>query len=320
MNFIRVTILSVILFISTGTFAQKYLGVVLANAYDNLGQKCVAIDKVLDESPASYIGLERGDVIMKVSNKWVHTQNDLLETIKNAPDGKPMLIQILRNGKTEIKSFIPYERKHYCTEIFSLNGKMENDVAIWEFSGSGIIMKIEKSENFHFSGNYQAKTYNIETKLDNIDLKNPELFPIKDKLELLIHLKSKYNDLYQQLLSGSPSLRALKFRHFYPETKTTPETSILDKSYKSLVISEPNVYPNPTQGKVMLDPKNWLSKDVFTLHVISMNGDIVKQIQYGSDTFNQILEFQFGNVAPGMYVIMLTQGARQFSSNVYYQP
>lgn len=320
MNLIRVTLLSFCIFYSLVASSQKYLGVVLAYGSDVKGQKVLAVDKVLDESPAAFIGMERGDIILSINNKSVSTQNELIELISKSPEKQPIIIQFQRQGIVEMKSFLPAQRSLYCTEVYGLKGHLDNGVAIWEFTNTGMTMKIDQNLVINFEGKWQGKPYSMNINLDGIDLKNPELFPIKDKIELLLHVKEKYSSLFQQLKSGSSSLTAIKFKHFYPEVKSKAETSTLDQNTTIKEAINPKIFPNPTASKINIDFQNWLTEGNFTFYIISAEGKIIKEASYTSANITKPFEYTFQNMSPGNYILMFVQGNRQYSRQIVYQP
>jgi serine protease Do len=59
----------------------------------------VLVTTVSDDTPASRAGLKAGDVITAVDGKDVKTPDDLVQAIRNLPDGKEVMLSVIRAGQ-----------------------------------------------------------------------------------------------------------------------------------------------------------------------------------------------------------------------------
>ena len=68
-----------------------------------------AIDKIVEESPASKAGLQEGDVIVSINGKSISTWVEMTKIITENP-GKEVSVEIMRNGEKLSKIIVPEEQ------------------------------------------------------------------------------------------------------------------------------------------------------------------------------------------------------------------
>lgn len=68
----------------------------------NYNGQGVLIRRVVQDSPAERAGFERGDVIVKVGSRSVSTPDQLAELVRSTPAGKPVAIELMRDGQRKV--------------------------------------------------------------------------------------------------------------------------------------------------------------------------------------------------------------------------
>ncbi len=85
---------------------QGVLGVVVANLSEaqrranDLKDEGVMIEEVMPNSAAEKAGLTTGDIIVSVNNVTIHSAEELKTAVKAAPEGKPLAMLVVQDGKT----------------------------------------------------------------------------------------------------------------------------------------------------------------------------------------------------------------------------
>ena len=96
------------------TGENKYwLGIMLAPVGDTLKSQLdieggVAVEKVIDDSPADTAGLQRHDVVTKLGERDVTSIKDLLEAVRENKD-QENTVTVLRKGRTRTLQIQPTE-------------------------------------------------------------------------------------------------------------------------------------------------------------------------------------------------------------------
>ncbi len=96
----------------TGHVVRGWLGVYIQDITPALAekfglkedQKGVLVSKVFKNSPAEKGGLKAGDVITKFDGKTVHTGHELALVVSQTKVGKKVEVEIIRDGKTLVKT------------------------------------------------------------------------------------------------------------------------------------------------------------------------------------------------------------------------
>lgn len=104
-------------FIETGEFIEPYLGILgydrnMTSTFssDIFIKTGVYVDKVEKNSPASFAGLKKGDVILSVNDKEIKTLCDLRQSLFSSKIGEKIKLKIISNGE-ENTVFIQVEAK-----------------------------------------------------------------------------------------------------------------------------------------------------------------------------------------------------------------
>lgn len=75
--------------------------------FDRLPNKGVLITGVFENSPAQKAGIQAGDVIHRIGDRFVDTEVELQEQVDLSQIGEPLKIEIRRNGRTEVLEVRP---------------------------------------------------------------------------------------------------------------------------------------------------------------------------------------------------------------------
>jgi serine protease Do len=96
---------------SNGSVSRGYLGVLIQDVDNNLAEsfgldkpRGALVSKVLPETPASDAGLEVGDIITKFNGNNIRYSSELPPIVGRSAVDKTHKLEIIRNGKTIIKS------------------------------------------------------------------------------------------------------------------------------------------------------------------------------------------------------------------------
>src|SRR5690606_19143372 len=108
-----------------GTVQRGLLGVSIQDVNAELAEKeglkslnGVYVFEVMEKSAAEKAGVEKGDVILKVEDKFVNSSSDLQETIGQFRPGDKVKITVSRNGKN----------KEMTAILLNKDGKAEPEV------------------------------------------------------------------------------------------------------------------------------------------------------------------------------------------------
>ncbi|MBF0384292.1 MAG: trypsin-like peptidase domain-containing protein [Candidatus Omnitrophica bacterium] len=63
--------------------------------------KGVLVNRVLDESPASFAGIQRGDIVVAIAGVPIKSAEDIRNVVAHFKSGDGVNVRILRNGKTD---------------------------------------------------------------------------------------------------------------------------------------------------------------------------------------------------------------------------
>jgi serine protease Do len=94
--------------LETGHVARSYLGVTIQNVDQELAKALglkdaqgVLLSDVAPGGPSEKAGLQRGDVVLSISGKPMHTTGQLRNTVATAGVGKRVELEIWRHGEIE---------------------------------------------------------------------------------------------------------------------------------------------------------------------------------------------------------------------------
>ncbi|QDT11916.1 Do family serine endopeptidase [Planctomycetes bacterium K23_9] len=112
--------------VANGTVQRAYLGVAiqpvgydLANQLGVAPKGGVAVTNVFPDTPAAKTGFKSGDVIVKFGETKVSTPQQLQLAVERSPMGKPVSVEVVRDGKTITLSYAP----EAAPSDFAGNGK-----------------------------------------------------------------------------------------------------------------------------------------------------------------------------------------------------
>ncbi len=120
----------------TGHVIRGWLGVYIQDITPELakkfglkeGQKGVLVSKVFDDSPADKAGIEQGDVIVKFDGKAVHSSHELALVVSQTQVGKKVDVEVVRDGKTLVKTVKVGKRSEKIAEAETETSKAPEEM------------------------------------------------------------------------------------------------------------------------------------------------------------------------------------------------
>lgn len=74
---------------------------VIAKQFKIPAGKGVLVNRVIDESPASFAGIKRGDILTAIAGAAIHSAEDIRKVVAHFKTGDNVNVRIQRNGKTD---------------------------------------------------------------------------------------------------------------------------------------------------------------------------------------------------------------------------
>jgi len=101
-----------------GKVVRGFLGVTISNisaedqeAFGLPSREGALVQEVMEKGPAAKAGIQHGDVILRINDKPVKSQRDLIDTVASLPPGTKVELEILRDGKRKTLTATLGERK-----------------------------------------------------------------------------------------------------------------------------------------------------------------------------------------------------------------